>query len=40
LWVISYRGRPSHTVMHVRFAPKATVADQNVIRRFVPRRSE
>jgi hypothetical protein len=21
---------------HVRFAPKATVADQNVIRRFVP----
>jgi hypothetical protein len=24
--------------MHVRFAPKATVADQNVFRRFVPGR--
>ena len=23
--------------MHVCFAPKATVADQNVIRRFVPK---
>jgi hypothetical protein len=27
----------SHTTVHVRFGPKATVADQNVIRRFVPR---
>jgi hypothetical protein len=24
-------------IVHVRFAPKATVANQNVIRRFVPR---
>jgi len=22
--------------MHVRFAPKATIGDQNLIRRFVP----
>jgi hypothetical protein len=29
-------GEPSHTPMHVRFAPKATVGDQSAIRRFVP----
>jgi hypothetical protein len=23
--------------VHVRFAPKATIADQNVIRRYVPK---
>jgi|SRR6516165_3898061 hypothetical protein len=34
--VMSNRGGGSHTPMHVRFAPKATVANQNVIRRFVP----
>jgi hypothetical protein len=27
---------PIVAAAHVRFAPKATVADQNVIRRFVP----
>jgi hypothetical protein len=27
------RGGRSHAIVHVRFAPKATVADQNVIRR-------
>jgi hypothetical protein len=26
-------------IVHVRFAPKATIADQNVIRRFVPKRT-
>src|ERR1700730_1518382 len=31
-----HRRRPKHTIVHVRFAPKATVADQNVIRRYVP----
>jgi hypothetical protein len=30
----SARGGRSHTTVYVRFAPKATVADQNVIRRF------
>jgi hypothetical protein len=35
-WVIfDPRGR-SDTSLFVRFAPKATVADQNVIRRYVP----
>jgi hypothetical protein len=29
----SARGGRSHTTVYVRFAPKATVADQNVIRR-------
>ena len=28
---------PSHTTVHVRFAPKATVGDQTMIRRFVPK---
>jgi hypothetical protein len=27
---------PSEMIVHVRFAPKATVADRNAIRRFVP----
>jgi hypothetical protein len=31
-----HRRRPKHNIVHVRFAPKATVADQNVIRRYVP----
>jgi hypothetical protein len=35
-WVIHVAGGRSHTIVHVRFAPKATVADQNVIRRYVP----
>jgi hypothetical protein len=39
LGVIHDRGGPSHKFMSVRFAPKATVADQNVIRRFVPYRN-
>jgi hypothetical protein len=38
-WVIHDRGGQSHKFMSVRFAPKATVADQNVIRRFVPYRN-
>jgi hypothetical protein len=25
-----------HTTVHVRFGPKATIADQNLIGRFVP----
>src|ERR1700719_1297517 len=32
-----HRRRPKDPIVHVRFAPKATVADQNVIRRYVPR---
>src|SRR5258708_3176403 len=35
-WVSRDRGGRSHTIVHVRFAPKATVADQNVIGRYVP----
>jgi hypothetical protein len=36
LWVISDRGDQGPAPVDVRFAPKATVADQNVFRRFVP----
>jgi hypothetical protein len=32
----SRRSDAAPALAHVRFAPKATVADQNVIRRFVP----
>jgi hypothetical protein len=31
--VISDRGGPSHTTVHVRFAPKATLGHQDAIRR-------
>jgi len=30
------QGGPSHTTVHVRFAQKADIDDQDVIRRFVP----
>jgi hypothetical protein len=36
VWVLSDRGGPGHTPMHVRFGPKATVGNPNTIRRFVP----
>jgi hypothetical protein len=35
-WVILDCSSQSHTTVHVRFAPKATIVDQTVIRRFVP----
>ena len=36
LGVIQDPGGRSRTIVHVRFAPKGTVGDQGVIRRFVP----
>src|SRR5262249_31282881 len=36
IWVMSAGRDPAVAAAHVRFAPKTTVANQNVIRRFVP----
>jgi hypothetical protein len=35
-WVVHDQGGRSQIPMHVRFAPKAAVGDQSVIRHFVP----
>ena len=34
--VIYAPGSSGHTTVHVRFTPKATIENQNLIRRFVP----